>query len=113
MTLLNRLFGDCHGQPFATRTCRHPGLERLLFDDLLEGFGHDLFDARTGRGTIIFYGPGRLQSMGAIDAVALGKSWGEASRRTTVDIPARLRELVHSRASSSSRSRWLDRHLPR
>ena len=96
MTLMNRLFGSWTAQPFAALKCQMPGLDRLRFLDLLEGLGPDLYDRRTGRGWILVYNPGQLDSLSSIQYLALGPTWDEAVRRANVEVPERLRRLARS-----------------
>ena len=96
MTLMNRLFGSWTAQPFAALKCQIPGLDRLRFLDLLEGLGPDLYDRRTGRGWILVYNPGQLDSLSSIQYLALGPTWDEAVRRANVEVPERLRRLARS-----------------
>jgi hypothetical protein len=94
MTLMNRLFGDWTRRPYATNECEVAGLGALSFSDVLEAFGDDLYDARTGTGSLIFYNPGALQSHQEIDVLVLDRSWEAAARRANRDIPRRLRALT-------------------
>jgi len=94
MTLMNRLFGDWTCRPYATNECEVAGLGALSFSDVLEAFGDDLYDARTGTGSLIFYNPGALQSHQEIDVLVLDRSWEAAARRANRDIPRRLRALT-------------------
>lgn len=104
MSLMNRLFGDWAAQPYATNACIVPGLERVTFETLLEYFAGDLYDARTGRGSLIFYNPGGLPNRHGIDVLAIADSWEAASQLARVDIPRRLRELI--RGLGIRASRW-------
>ncbi len=80
MLLMNRLFGDWKTQPFAVEVFHHlHGLEKVPFAEILEKFEDDLFDARTGRGTLIFFNVGRLQFQSGISVIFLGKTIEEAS----------------------------------
>jgi hypothetical protein len=94
MTLMARIFGDWVNQPFAVHVAHHiPGLERVQFVELLHGFREDLFDVRTGQGTLILANPGRLAYQSGITAVALAASWQGAADHVR-DIPNQLRQFV-------------------
>jgi hypothetical protein len=97
MMLLNRLFGAWSAQPFATREVHLPGLHRLRFTDLLDHFGPDLYDRRTGLGWLILHSPGQLAMRSGIQYVARGSTWDEAAQRAGVDVPERLRQCVDNR----------------
>jgi hypothetical protein len=101
MTLMNRIFGDWANQPYAAQECVVPGLNRVRFADLLDHFADDLFDARTGRGKIIVYNPGRMQAQSGISVLALGDTWDAAHRLLQSEIPERLRECVTGSVNSS------------
>jgi hypothetical protein len=105
MTLMNRLFGRWNARPYAAREVQVPDLERLGFDDLLQGLEDVLFDARSGRGRVIPYNPRHLQAAGTLDAIVLGRSWAEARRWLDDDLPRRLADLVHRAASPARRPR--------
>lgn len=82
MTLMNRLFGDWARQPYAVQVAHNiPGLDQIDFARLLEFFTDDLYDARTGDGSLIFVNPGRLKYQAGITCLTLGASWDEAARR--------------------------------
>lgn len=99
MTLMNRLFGDWMSQPYAARECCVAGLDCLEFPDLLDFFGPDLFDARTGKGSLVFYNPGRMQAQSGINVLALGETWEAAHRVVETEIRERLAELVARRGA--------------
>ena len=74
MLLMNRLFGDWMTRPFAVEVFHHlHGLERVPFPELLRTFQDDLFDVRTGRGSLIFFNVGRLQHQSGISAIFLAE----------------------------------------
>ena len=99
MTLMNRLFGDWQSRPYAARETRVAGLNRLEFADLLGHFEEDLFDVRTGKGTLILYNPGRMQAHSGINVIAMAPTWDEAASELESEFPRRLAELVRSRTS--------------
>jgi hypothetical protein len=97
MTLMNRIFGDWTRQPFAVHVAHHlPGVERVSFAELVDGFRSELFDVRTGTGTLILANAGRLAYQAGITAVALASSWQQAAR-DAASFPNRLREFVRNR----------------
>ena len=86
MTLMNRLFGDFARRQFEVRIFQPvPGLNRLSFVDLLSEFRDDLYDARSGRGSLIFYNPGRIRLKSGVSVIILGDRGEEA--RTGVLVP--------------------------
>ena len=94
MTLMNRLFGNWLAQPYAAREWSAAGLGELEFSDLLSAFASDLFDARTGRGWLILYNPGRMHSHAGINAITLGRTWEEAAERLQNEFPRRLEQAI-------------------
>lgn len=111
MTLMNRLFGDWQEQPYAAHKIEVPGLEKLEFTDLLRHFDRDLYDARSGQGSLVLFAPGRLAITGGIDVIALGHDWNEANHRLAEEIPERLAELVQQHlAKDSLRMAFLEDH---
>lgn len=94
MNLVNRLFGDWTRQPYATREWVMPGLDRLAFADLLEWFEPELYDVRTGKGTLIFFNPTSLQGASRIGVIVLGESHEQVARRIGREFLAQLRECL-------------------
>ena len=94
MTLVNRLFGDWENKPYAARKCMVDGLREKSFDDVLTHFEPATLDVRTGRGSLVFYNPGRIRADSGIDAVAFADDWDRASNLVQYDVPNRLREMV-------------------
>lgn len=91
MTLMNRIFGDFKSRPFAIRIFQPiQGLDRLSFAELLTEFEHDLFDIRTGNGSLIFFNPGRIRYCSGVSAIVLGISWEDAAGRACQDFMNRL-----------------------
>ncbi len=102
MTLMNRIFGDWIQSPFAVHVAHHiPGLDRFEFVELLDRFGDELFDARTGKGSLILSNPGRLRYQSGITATVLASSWNDAARYAR-RIPERLRRIVQERSTVES-----------
>ncbi len=94
MTLMNRLFGDWRAHPYATNDAILPGFERVRFEQVLEEFQDELFDARTGRGRLIFYNPGGIRLRSGLDVLALGETWEEAGAAVSEEVPRRLLRLI-------------------
>lgn len=111
MTLMNRLFGDWARAPYAAREVHVPGLEQLGFADLLAALGDEAYDARTGRGRFILYNPHGIEARAGVDAIAIGRSWEEASYMVEVVLPSKLRDLVDRRGIRPRRisrpSHWM------
>jgi hypothetical protein len=94
MTLMNRLFGHWSKRPFTTREYTLRGLERFGFDELLEHFSGELFDARSGCGDLILYSPGALKTRSGIDAIILGETWQHAELQARSVVQQKLERLV-------------------
>jgi hypothetical protein len=94
MTLVNRLVGDWKAHPYAVRECTVPGLERCTFADVLDHAGEDLFDARTGRGRLVFFNPARIAAQAGLDVLAFGATWDDAEALVSRIVPRRLAELA-------------------
>lgn len=104
MTLMNRVFGDWAQQPYAVQVAhRIDGLEQVSFAQLLEFFGDELFDVRTGNGSLMFVTPGRLRYQAGITAIALGATWDEAAQRAG-QLPDRLRRLAQCTPGDPARN---------
>lgn len=94
MTLMNRIFGDWIRQPFAVHAAhRIPGLDRFTLVDMFDCFRGELFDARTGKGSLILANPGRLPYVSGITAISLATSWQDAAVNVR-KIPERLTHFV-------------------
>lgn len=103
MMLMNRLFGDWKSQPFAVRVFHHiAGLERISFPGLLSRFESDLFEIRTGSGSLIFYNPGRLHYQSGISVIALADTVENAVARLRDDVEPVLRSLANTPAPCRS-----------
>ena len=106
MTLMNRLFGDWRRHPYATSEVILPGFEHVRFEQLLEEFQDELFDARTGRGRLIFYNPGAITVRPGISVLSLGETWEEATAAVSDEIPRRIAWLIaETRPSGSGEGR--------
>lgn len=97
MTLMNRLAGDWKTRPHAVRDIHVDGLDRLSFQELAEALDGELYDARTGSGSLILFNPARLHARSSIGALLLGSSWQEAAERLRQVVPARLAQAVRER----------------
>jgi hypothetical protein len=112
MTLMNRLFGDWQTRPYAFRECSAPGLERIGFPELIDHFRDEMFDPATGQGRWIFLNPSSLPTPHGIDVIALCESWEGAAEAVSREMPARLAEMVGTRAhlavdpQTGTRSQW-------
>ena len=113
MTLMNRLFGDWKTHPYATREVIVPGFERVRFGQLLEEFQDELFDARTGRGRLIFYNPGGITVRPGVDVLALGRTWEEAGAAVGEEIPRRFLRLGAETPPSGSMGGQIGVNRPR
>jgi hippurate hydrolase len=100
MSLMNRWFDDWAGQPYATSVCEMPGLESLAFEDLLQAFDADLFDAGSRTGWLAFLDAAGLPHS-RINLLALGDDVGQARERVGLEVPAKLRELVAAHGGGS------------
>ncbi len=105
MTLMNRLFGDWERVRFATRACSVPEARGLTFEQLCDGLGDDLYDRRTGRGRVVLFNPGRLQSHGGIDLITWGTTAEAAGRALAEDLPRRLRQIASPAVDAASAAR--------
>lgn len=94
MTLANRLFGDTHRRPFASRSMHIPGLERVNFEEVRRQLKKHLYNARTGRGWLVIFSSGYLSSGGTVDVLCLGKSQVQANTLARETAPNLLRRLV-------------------
>lgn len=94
MTLSNRLFGNTHRRPFASRSLRVPGLERVCFEEIRRQFKKHLYNARTGRGWLVIFSSGYLSSGGTVDVLCLGKSQVHANTLARETAPGLLQRLV-------------------
>jgi hypothetical protein len=95
MSLMNRWFDDWTKQPYSTRKCHIPGIERLAFSDLLEAFRNDLFQVDRQTGWLAFLDASGLHSS-SINVLALGDDIVQAQQRVNVEVPRRLLELCNS-----------------
>jgi hypothetical protein len=96
MTLMNRLFGDWRNLPFAVRDVNADGLDRLKFNELVSALEYDLYDAGTGRGSLILINPARMQARSSITVLAVGESQSYAAELLNEYLPRRLQELVNA-----------------
>ncbi|MHC5064723.1 MAG: hemerythrin domain-containing protein [Planctomycetota bacterium] len=111
MTLMNRLFGDWAAQPYAAQAVKVPGLEKLRFAEILGHFGDDVYDAGTGCGSVVFYGPGRMSANGGIDALSLADDWDWAVERIQSEIRERIEDCVRGHeAHADLRMAFLEDH---
>jgi len=110
MTLANRLLGDWTSRPYAAREVLEPGLERLSFQDLLAGLDRQLYDARSGQGSLVLYNPGRLRQQGGIDVLALGHDQRRIEALVTGDVVLALRGLLQDKPRSAPLR--LRQHVP-
>lgn len=95
MMMMNRIFGDWIRQPFAIRVFQHVrGLAAVTLRDLLTAFQDDLFDVRTGKGSVIFYNPGRLRYQSGISVIGLGTAFEEAAGKLRQQVTAQLHTLA-------------------
>ena len=100
MSLMNRIFGDWLEHPYAVHVVHHiPGLDQVSFTQLLNVFAEELFDVRTGTGSLIFVNPGRLKYQAGITVIALGASWEAATKRLD-EMLERLRRYALENAGS-------------
>ncbi|MGE0608379.1 MAG: hypothetical protein AB7O62_14885 [Pirellulales bacterium] len=102
MTLINRLFGDGRTQPFATREYHDDRLKNVSFQQLLDELSDVLYDARTGRGRLILFTPGRMRIKGTVSAITLGATQESANETAQQLLPARLKNLLEDGETSSS-----------
>ena len=102
MTLMNRIFGNWFEHPFSVQVVHHvEGLDTVSFEALLELFQYELFDIRTGRGSIIFLNPGRLKYQAGITVLALNDCWEKASKLAE-DVSTRLRACAQDVADKNT-----------
>ncbi len=104
MTLMNRIFRDWTTVPYATQEFTIDGLETQQFNQLLDYFDAQLFDARTGRGSLILYNPGALQARPGIDVIAIGDTWEHATELLHRELPSQLRVLARQAPPQSTMS---------
>jgi hypothetical protein len=91
---MNRLCGDWHEHPYATREVTLPGFERVRFEQILEEFQDELYDAPTGRGRLVFYNPGGIKLRSGLNVLALGETWEEAGAAVSEEVPRRISRLI-------------------
>lgn len=94
MTLMNRLFGDWLRQPYAVRDIPVDGLDQLTFVELVTALDDDLYDARSGQGTLIILNPARIAARSTITLLATAESWEQATQTLQETIPQQLEEIV-------------------
>lgn len=94
MTIVRRLFPPPTTPPFATRRLEIEGIGRLSFTALLDAFADDLYDARTGRGHLVFFNPGGLQARQCLDVLAMASDAARAHAVVDEEIPMRVQELI-------------------
>ena len=92
MSLMNRIFGDWRTKPYAVRTLKVEGLNRISFLRLCELLDPVLYDHRTGKGRLILTTPGLMQHQSAIAVLALGDSRQDATEYIEKAVPALLRQ---------------------
>lgn len=78
MTLVNRLFGDWKRQPYAFKICPIDNTRFPTFSHLRDHLADELYDRRTGKGSLILSLPARIEVRSSIDVIGLGKSTAEA-----------------------------------
>lgn len=100
MTLMNRLSGDWKTRPYASREIAIPGLNRISFDMLLRHFARDIYDSPSGKGSLVFYNPGRMQAHSGIDVIAMADTQREADSQVLQRLPARLHRLSRTHGHS-------------
>jgi len=94
MTLMNRIFGNWHQHPYAVQVVHHvDGLDQARFSQVLESFKDELFDIRTGCGSLIFINPGRLKYQAGITVLSLSDTW-QGAAKCAEDMPKRLRKFA-------------------
>jgi hypothetical protein len=99
MTLMNRLFGDFAARDFEIHIFEQVvDLDCLSFVDLLSEFRDDLFDVRTGRGSLIFYNPGRISLKSGVSVIILSKN-GEPNSQEFLE---RLQAVASRYAKSNT-----------
>ncbi len=92
MTLMNRLFGDWATRDFAVGKIIPPPGRYPSLSSLLEAL--DVWDVRTGRGTVIVANPGCLPAGNGFEAITLGSDRDEAIDRAEREVPARVLALL-------------------
>ncbi len=94
MTLMNRLFGDWKSRPYCVRSVVIPGLRSLGFPTLLQTLDAELYDHRSGQGSLILFEPGSLRTHDALSFITFAQTQAAAERQAFEEIPARLRQLA-------------------
>ncbi|MFO0908969.1 MAG: hypothetical protein U0794_11515 [Isosphaeraceae bacterium] len=108
MTLLTRLFGHWASRPFAAFECPVPPQSTgWCFDALTQQLGAELYDARSGRGNLILFNPGRLRARSELQFIALGETWSEAVRRARETVPDLLHGILGEPPADSEAAREL------
>lgn len=103
MTLMNRIFGDWYEQPYSVQVFHDiSGLDQVSFEELMRFLGNDLFDVRTGHGSIILYNPGRLRYQCGISAILLDSRWEDGTKNVQRNLSERLRQLGADRLRSEA-----------
>jgi len=76
--------------PYRAQDWDHPDLVGAGVDDVLRRVGDDLYDARTGEGTFVFYNVGPLRRSGKLDVIAFGRTQEEAEAAIVERLPRLL-----------------------
>ena len=103
MSLMNRMFGDWRTKPYAVRTLKVEGLNRISFLRLRELLNSVLYDHRTGKGRLILTTPGLMQHQSAIAVLALGDSRQEATEYLEKAVPVLLKQALESAECQTER----------
>jgi len=94
MTLVNRLLGDWTTRPFSVEAFQFiAGLELVTFQEFLDWYGDDVFDARTRQGSMIPFNPGQLRQRAGISVILLGRSRDDDHRELRHMLWQRLQEF--------------------
>lgn len=100
MHLMTRVFGDFRSVPYKAQDYVDPRLRGLEFGHLMEIFGDELFDRRTGTGRVLLYNVGGVTEHGKFDVVVTGRDYADIGRFIEARIPALITRYVRADPSA-------------
>ncbi len=99
MTLMNRIFGDWHRQPFAVNTVHVVGAGLVGYQELTRRLGNRRFEGRRDldqlvTGKIILLDPERVKRCDEVTAIVLADSWEAAIQDAQSQFPILIQHVV-------------------
>lgn len=99
MHLMTRVFGDFRSIPYKAQDYVDERLRGLGFTHLMEIFGDELYDRRTGGGRVLLYNVGGVTEHGKFDVVVTGRSYADVGRFIGERIPALITRYLRAHPS--------------